>query len=1093
MDGEALKPRDVPRIPGYRIEGVLGRGATGTVYRARQLSVDRLVALKVLHADLVGAQSAERRLQREARATARLAHPHIISAIDMGEVDGRWWYAMELVDGVSLQERIRAGPLSEREALRIAIPIAEALQHAFERGVVHRDVKPANILLERGGRALLVDLGLAFAEDDPLVTKDGATLGTPHYISPEQARDPSQADAQSDLWSLGATLYHAVCGRPPFSGNSVAEILSSVLYEPVPDPAALAPQVSRGFTLILRKCLARDRARRYATPAELVADLERVRERRAPNVRRAALEPVAGASARRLRRAALALPAAVALALLAWQGLGGGGTEPADEALPTAVASDPIERLIEAAEGPATELGPALARAVALVRALPPESREAQRAAGARAHLEARLAAEIQRFQLAAQPRFAAALREHQFEDAAALASTTLEREFAAATGGAALPPDLEESLVGWLGGLAARVDAERRAAEERLRAALREEWRSRVVPEVRAQLEAGRWRTARALLTTGLRAWASGAGLPRAGIPAAALETELARLRDEAVEPELARLDARWGEVDELLRAWVAERSAALAGAVEGRTLSDGASLLRTEWELELERRRLSVEEFPAGLLHLAHEELAKAERALSDQARALAVDDARRGLLELEDETLALWRARRYAEVAELHERASEEAWRQPVRAVHELRAREGRLLEDLLRRASAGVLARDGERVELALGTITYAGRLAAGLDPLARGFGLALEGGKPPLLVLRAGPGLEGALVVAPEIVESFARLASTPDDRLLGVLFRLREGRTREARDGLDAGALPRDEPLVADAEERVRASLAERRSEAEAVREAALARYRLALREGREGTDPARLAKRIERILREDSGALSAEEVSELRRLRDERLAELAPPSPSVEELLRPNVFTALGGARVRLRYDLDALKPGGLDPGTWIRDGQGRVSLRYALSDSDLLSRAGPSLVLREPLEVQSEAVDVRFALQPRADAPPDLLLASVCGFHVVIAAGRAGKPSRVLVDTGDPAQLVARARAGEGREVASVRPGVAYDLRVVATRARGVVLVELDGRRVALEQRPVPRNDLGDRLVALRSFEPLRLVTLTVEAAVR
>src|SRR5262245_38017620 len=130
MVPEPLKTGAEPRIAGYRIEGVLGRGATGTVYRARQISVDRVVALKVLHPDLGGTR-AERRLQREARTTARLAHPNIISAIDMGIADGRWWYAMELIDGVSLQARIAERPLNEREALRLFVPLCEALQHAF--------------------------------------------------------------------------------------------------------------------------------------------------------------------------------------------------------------------------------------------------------------------------------------------------------------------------------------------------------------------------------------------------------------------------------------------------------------------------------------------------------------------------------------------------------------------------------------------------------------------------------------------------------------------------------------------------------------------------------------------------------------------------------------------------------------------------------------------------------------------------------------------------------------------------------------------------------------------------------------------------
>jgi len=388
-------------------------------------------------------------------------------------------------------------------------------------------------------------------------------------------------------------------------------------------------------------------------------------------------------------------------------------------------------------------------------------------------------------------------------------------------------------------------------------------------------------------------------------------------------------------------------------------------------------------------------------------------------------------------------------------------------------------------------------------------LSRGFGLVLDGGRNPTLLLRpaqssdlrAGassdgrpiPGPDGAIVVGHEIVESFARIASTPDDRLLAVLFRLREEQTNRAREGLDAGALPRDEPLVADAEERVQRALDERRGQADGARDAALSRYHMALREGREGTDPERLAKRIERILREDAGLLQADQILELRRLRDDRLAELTPAVPSLEELLRPNAYQVLAGGRVRLRYDFEAAKLGGFDPGSWIRDGQGLVSLRYSLSDEDLLARPGPSLVLRDPAAVQTEPVDVRLRFQPKPDAPPDLLVVSVCGFHVVLAAGRVGRPARLLVDTGDPAQLVAKARAGEGILVAPPRGGPGFELRVLVARSRGIATVEIDGRRIVVEQRPVPRNDLGDRLVAVKSFEPLRLVGATIEVAVR
>ena len=265
--GAPWRTPPTPRIPGYEIGEVVGRGSMGIVYRARQLIVDREVAIKVLHPEHREKDRLIRRLQREARTTARLAHPHVVSAIDMGETDGLWWYAMEYVDGPSLAGRLRQeGRLKERTALRLFIPLVEALEHLNEHGVVHRDIKPANILIDKAGGARLADLGLAFVEQDPSITGQGGTLGTPHYISPEQAVDSSSADVRSDIWSLGATLYHSVCGRPPFSGNSAAEILSALLYQRVPDPRELEPGLSKGLALVIRKCLTHEPEGRYQTP-----------------------------------------------------------------------------------------------------------------------------------------------------------------------------------------------------------------------------------------------------------------------------------------------------------------------------------------------------------------------------------------------------------------------------------------------------------------------------------------------------------------------------------------------------------------------------------------------------------------------------------------------------------------------------------------------------------------------------------------------------------------------------------------------------------------------------------------------------------
>ena len=209
---------DLPPIPGYRLEGVLGSGATGTVYSAVQEAVDRPVAIKFLHPELCTNRRTVARLRREARVTARLGHPGIVTAIDMGEAEGRWWYAMELVEGISLGERVtERGPLEEREAIRLFVPLVDALRHCHEMGVVHRDVKPANILVDESGRARLADLGLAWAEADPRVTGEDGALGTPHYMSPEHARDAAAElldDPGPERGFVRHARHHAACAEP---------------------------------------------------------------------------------------------------------------------------------------------------------------------------------------------------------------------------------------------------------------------------------------------------------------------------------------------------------------------------------------------------------------------------------------------------------------------------------------------------------------------------------------------------------------------------------------------------------------------------------------------------------------------------------------------------------------------------------------------------------------------------------------------------------------------------------------------------------------------------------------------------------------
>ena len=273
----------------------------GSVYLARDERLRRLVAVKVLRRELAGNRLYVERLRREANLSMRLDHPNIVKGLDLGDLEGVLYFEMEFVDGKSLKTVLRErGRLEEDEVLEYGLQVARALDHAYRHGVVHRDIKPGNLMLARDGTLKLADLGLARRPDDSSVTRDGVTLGTPHYISPEQALDPSSADVRSDLYSLGATLFHAATGKPPFDAETVAGVLSQVLE---PNTVAVIPDdvpISRNLQLVLRRLLAKDPQRRYQAPDDLIRDLERVRRRERPQVSRFDLSPVAG---KRLRAA----------------------------------------------------------------------------------------------------------------------------------------------------------------------------------------------------------------------------------------------------------------------------------------------------------------------------------------------------------------------------------------------------------------------------------------------------------------------------------------------------------------------------------------------------------------------------------------------------------------------------------------------------------------------------------------------------------------------------------------------------------------------------------------------------------------------
>jgi serine/threonine-protein kinase len=268
---------ELPRVPGYEVLDVLGRGGMGVVYRARHLALKRVVALKMIRG---GADPGERaRFRTEAEAVARLQHPNIVQVFDVGEYDGLPYLALEYVEGGPLDRRLAGKPQPPREAARLVETLAGAVHLAHSRNVVHRDLKPANVLLAADGTPKVTDFGLAKHLDaDAGQTQAGHIMGTPSYMAPEQAGGNSkEVGPAADVYALGAILYECLTGRPPFKGATVAETLEQVRTREPVSPRQLSPKVPRDLETLCLKCLRKEPERRYSSARELADDLGRFR------------------------------------------------------------------------------------------------------------------------------------------------------------------------------------------------------------------------------------------------------------------------------------------------------------------------------------------------------------------------------------------------------------------------------------------------------------------------------------------------------------------------------------------------------------------------------------------------------------------------------------------------------------------------------------------------------------------------------------------------------------------------------------------------------------------------------------------------
>ena len=278
-------------IAGFRIVAQLGQGGMGAVYKAVQESVEREVALKVLAPHFAKSPQAGDRFLREARTAGKVNHPNVISIIDVGKEQGQYYMALELVTGGDAEQLCHkhGGFLPEQRALEIIRDASKGLQAIHHAGLVHRDIKPANIFISEDGTAKLADLGLARSEaGEDRMTQTGATVGTPAYMSPEQAEGVEDLDIRSDIYALGATLYAMVCGEPPYTGNSAWAVVAKAINDPVPDPSLVNQQLSTVCVELIHDCMNKDRNARIADPEQLLQRVEQLLSRAPEDIKVAA-------------------------------------------------------------------------------------------------------------------------------------------------------------------------------------------------------------------------------------------------------------------------------------------------------------------------------------------------------------------------------------------------------------------------------------------------------------------------------------------------------------------------------------------------------------------------------------------------------------------------------------------------------------------------------------------------------------------------------------------------------------------------------------------------------------------------------------
>jgi serine/threonine-protein kinase len=292
---DAISAAAAAGLPGLQIPGVellekIGRGSQAIVFKGRQVSVDRIVAVKILVSRAARDPEARRRFVQEGRSAAKLSHNNIVQAIDAGEAGGYSYFVQEFIDGITVFDLMKelGGPIPEERALGIIIQIAEALAHAHSRGYMHRDVKPKNIMLTKDGVAKLSDMGLARHASDAEAALDeaGKAFGTPYYIAPEQVRGDPDIDFRADIYSLGASFYEMLAGRPPFVAGTPQQIMQKHMLSALVPPDHVNPALSAGVSEVIEVMMSKRPQDRYNSTEDLLVDLRAVAAGKPPRIAR---------------------------------------------------------------------------------------------------------------------------------------------------------------------------------------------------------------------------------------------------------------------------------------------------------------------------------------------------------------------------------------------------------------------------------------------------------------------------------------------------------------------------------------------------------------------------------------------------------------------------------------------------------------------------------------------------------------------------------------------------------------------------------------------------------------------------------------